>query len=152
MGSLACCLCDLEIMVDNAQMNQFRMHMQKDHDILEEQEPAMALTFLTRREKRELWWRVEDRRNTFLNTGSLDGQGGLFNTKEMAEVKEEDICSKEEDYCGNEKDNIGKYEEKQRGNLFLYDRTEVLKPTSKGWILNDENVKNRKCEEEWHIS
>ena len=118
MGSLACCLCDLEIAVEDAQMEQFRLHIKKDHDILEEQEAAMALTFLTSRERRELWGMVEDRRNTFLYTGRLD----LFKSRKLGESKEEDSFGKEEDMCGKEIDMFRKDERR-------------------GWILNDINVK-----------
>ena len=68
-------------------MKKFRIHM-TDHDILEEQEAAMALTFLTWRERRELWWLVEDRRKTFLKTGRQDTDGHLFNTRKQGESKE----------------------------------------------------------------
>ena len=101
MGSLTCCMCDLEIMVDDAQMKQFRIHM-TDHEILKEQEPAMALTFLTSSERRDLWGVVEDRRNNFLNSGRLDGR---VNTGKMGEREDEDNCREEED--------------KRRGNMFL---------------------------------
>ena len=63
-------------------MEQFRLHIKKDHDILEEQEAAMALTFLTSRERRELWGMVEDRRNTFLYTGRLD----LLKSRKLGEM------------------------------------------------------------------
>ena len=75
-------------------MKRFRVHM-TDHDILEEQEAAMALTFLTRRERRDLWGVVEERRETFLKTGRH-----LFNTSQLGDIKE----YHEEDKSGEEED------------------------------------------------
>ena len=97
-------------MVEDKKMERFRMHM-TDHDILEEQEAAMALTFLTREEKDDLWGVVEDRRNTFLKTGRY-----LFNTSQLEEGKEV-----------HKEDKSGEKEDKEKERHLRRDMTAVKK-------------------------
>ena len=113
-------------------MKKFRIHM-TDHDILEEQEAAMALTFLTWGERRELWELVEDRRNTFLKTGRQDTDGHLFNTSKLGESKEvhEEDKSREEHKIRMERQ-------------FGSDMTAVKKNINKDTVKKSDTIKRLK--------
>ena len=69
--NLSCCLCKLQIKIDDTEMTRFKTHMH-DHDIFYQHEVLLSINFLNAAEIIDICDLVKFRREKFLQSGDLD--------------------------------------------------------------------------------